>query len=774
MAQSLSPRLKSLVHESVALLGEVLRRELGEAAYRRIERWRREMVKLRGRSPEKARPVLEKLLREMARLSPEQRLAAARAYTLMLELMNACENAHRSGEIRRRPAISPGAVPDSIIYVLTAHPTESRAPENIWIFHDLLLRLTARLEKIPQPMSDGEREGLLHDLQVAWRLPVVRGRKPRVQDEAEHIYSTLLRDESLRTLLAFGREVAPVYVRSWVGGDKDGHPGVDETAFHDSLELSRRELSRFVRRRFNEVREVLARDPLPAVRAALVAAERELAGLAKIRAGDGGRIERFRRRFETLCREYRRGFHALHSSLLDARGVLHVCPGLVVTLEFRESSDVLMASPGGRGLAIFRMLKALGSFARGGDPRWYVRGFIISMASRLEHLQTAADLVEKALGELRLPVVPLFEQYEAMQDGPRVVGEMLRDRRLSKALRTRWNSRLEIMLGYSDSSKESGVLQSRLEIAETMFKLDRLCRRHRVTPIFFQGSGGSVDRGGGSVQDQTAWWSSGALRNYKVTIQGEMVERSLANAEITRGQLERIAQSAGRWKQAQHRSLRADPALDAFAARAAEAYRQQVASPDFLRLIEKATPYPFLNLIKIGSRPSKRSKTLSVQGLRAIPWILCWTQTRLLFPTWWGVGTAWKTATPSEHRALKRAMATQPLFASYVKALGFTLAKIEPAVWDVYLSRSGLPRELIDGFRRELAAELRHTRGFARAMLGTAALLPSKPWLQESITLRSPMIHPLNLLQILAMEKGEVDLLRLSVAGIASGMMTTG
>ena len=87
------------------------------------------------------------------------------------------------------------------------------------------------------------------------------------------------------------------------------------------------------------------------------------------------------------------------------------------------------------------------------------------------------------------------------------------------------------MLGYSDSSKESGVLRSRVQVAETMHRLDRLCQRMKVTPIFFQGSGGSTDRGGGSIEEQTSWWPSGALRNYKVTVQGEMVERF---ARITR------------------------------------------------------------------------------------------------------------------------------------------------------------------------------------------------------------------------------------------------
>jgi phosphoenolpyruvate carboxylase len=420
------------------------------------------------------------------------------------------------------------------------------------------------------------------------------------------------------------------------------------------------------------------------------------------------------------------------------------------------------------------MLKSLAVFSRGGDPKWYVRGFIISMASELKHLQIAAQLTKLALGEIRLPIIPLFEQLGALRHAVQITSAVLKDPTLSRALKTHWDSRFEVMLGYSDSSKESGVLQSRLAVAETMHALDSFCRRRHVTPLFFQGSGGSTDRGGGSVQEQTAWWSTSALRNYKVTVQGEMVERSLANPEITRGQLERITQSAGAWKKAAHRHLPKIKALDDFAVKVADGYRNQVASSEFLKIVEHATPYPFLNLLKMGSRPTKRSKKLSVEGLRAIPWILCWTQTRLLFPTWWGVGLAWSQTDNKNRAQLIRAYRSHPLFATYVRALGFTLAKVEIGVWNLYLEQSGLELAMIQKFQHDFEKELRGAKTFVRAILGSHELITWRPWLQESITLRSPMIHPLNLLQIIAMKQKNAALLRLSVTGISSGMMTTG
>jgi phosphoenolpyruvate carboxylase len=405
---------------------------------------------------------------------------------------------------------------------------------------------------------------------------------------------------------------------------------------------------------------------------------------------------------------------------------------------------------------------------------------IVSMASEIKHLQVAADLVESTLGDLRLPVIPLFEQADALKNATAVVSEVIRDHRLNSALHRHWRSQLEVMLGYSDSSKESGVLKSRLQVAESMHALEKLCKNQKkiVTPLFFQGSGGSTDRGGGSVEEQTEWWSSSALRNYKVTLQGEIVERSLATPEIIRGQLERIVQSAGRWPERSRQSMKEifphSSLVGHFAGVVASHYKNELKTANFLQVIEKATPYPYLNLLKFGSRPTKRSRGVSIEGLRAIPWILCWTQTRMLFPTWWGVGSAWKATSVFDRKQLKDAAKTHPVFSTFVRALEYTLAKVEPAIWKLYLEESKLSEEIKVSAWHSFDQEHRMVSEFIDEITGKRELIGWRPWLRTSIQLRSPMIHPLNLLQIIAIETHDVELLRLSVTGISSGMMTTG
>jgi phosphoenolpyruvate carboxylase len=766
--------LRELVRQSVEILGDVIQREIGAEGFARVEKIRSVMATLRPLNRDQAYPILQEQLELMRGLSRTQRLDLARAFTLMLEMMNACEDAYRSHRIAERDLKFTDERPDSVIYVLTAHPTEARSPANIEIFHQILLLLIPVFRRLNSVLSQSERDSLKHGLEMAWQASIVREKKPRVADEADHIYSTLLREETLSTLLKVSRDLAPIYIRSWVGGDKDGHPGVDEVAFLESLGKSRTKIINFCRVRLKAVEADLHRIHEKVLLFQLREIEQEIQALRMMAPGDAKQVVRVRKLTKALIESYEKKFGVLHPRLRELKSLFHMFPALVVPLELREASDVLISDPSGKSLAIVRMLKALKKLSGVNDPRWYVRGFIVSMTSELSHLEAAAAFVEKVFGSLRLPVIPLFEQSSALLRSEEIIEKLIKSVKLGKALRTLWKNQLEMMLGYSDSSKESGVLRSRVQVAETMHRLDHLCRRLKVTPVFFQGSGGSTDRGGGSIEEQTSWWPAGALRNYKVTVQGEMVERSLASPEITRGQLEKIVQLSAPWREAESRHLYASEGLNEFADKVASVYQATVHDDAFLEMIGQATPYLFLDLLRIGSRPTKRTTSISVEGLRAIPWVLCWTQTRTLFPTWWGVGSVWEQATDTQKKVMLEACAKSPVVASYVKALGYTLAKVRLSIFRIYLEESALPRESKDAVWNKFCDEYDRTLLFVKAALGSDDLISWRPWLEDSIHLRSPMIHPLNLLQVLAMKDHDDALLRLTVTGISSGMMTTG
>lgn len=330
------------------------------------------------------------------------------------------------------------------------------------------------------------------------------------------------------------------------------------------------------------------------------------------------------------------------------------------------------------------------------------------------------------------------------------------------------------MLGYSDSAKRMGALPSRAAIRRAMNAVSRWAAARRLTPVFFHGSGGSAGRGGGTVEEQAATWPASSRGLIKLTLQGEMIERTFATPEILRS-------TVSRWARVQNRPPaggRAHPLTRRFAALAHAEFARLVADPGLVDLLRAATPYPRLSALHIGSRPFARKSEAGLEGVRAIPWVLCWTQTRLLLPAWYGVGSAWSAlraggARPEELRA---AMAADPLLRSYVRQLDFTVAKCEPLIWEEYVRRLAPPRTrpVVDAIAREYAACVR----FLRAASPGAAL-GERAWLLESIRYRAPMIHPLNLLQIEALARRRPSaarerLFRETVTGIAAGMLTTG
>lgn len=774
----IAPELRHLIHESVALLGEVIKRELGTEGFKQIEKIRLQMTYLRETSDRDAFVKLKSLKHDLEKVNSEQRYQIAHAFTLMIQLMNAGENAYRSHRLKvhKKQKLS-DIHPESITYVLTAHPTEARSAQNIAVFQEIqkiLIDILAanEFEKKMQ-IKPQQREDLLHYLEIAWQTPVMRKRSPKVKDEAETLYAQLFREPILTTLMNANDRKVNLRIHSWIGSDKDSHPGVHEKTLLQSLTLSRNEILKVITGRLTAVRttlKLISNEDLIKQSNELLANAKSL---RSVKPKDVKHVKKFKQEVFSLITAYESKIGIIHPELRTISQLLELFPGLVIPMELRESSDVIMRAKNKKGLAIDRMLKTIASVSQGGDPRWYARSFIVSMAESANHIKTAALKQRKYLGQIILPVVPLFEEALSLAQSAEIMAEVFKDDVLKSEIKNLWNSKVEIMVGYSDSSKEAGVFPSRLAIAEALPRLEKVCRDHQVIPIFFHGSGGSVDRGGGTLDNQTAWWPKSAVNNFKVTVQGEMIERWLATPMIADRQLENIAQCATDvLKKKFHSPENTD--LKSFAEKITQSYRNKITDTEFLQVVKLATPYAMMSYLKLGSRPARRTKELTVKSLRAIPWILCWIQTRLLFPVWWGAGLAWEQSTPEQKKALIEAFERHPVFNSYVKALDFTLAKVELAVFKTYLYESSLPKEVIQKFSKEIEEEYARTVRFCKTVTRSHKLLDTKQWLQESVHLRAPMIHPLNLLQNIAMKNKEIDLLRLTVTGISSGMMSTG
>jgi phosphoenolpyruvate carboxylase len=384
-----------------------------------------------------------------------------------------------------------------------------------------------------------------------------------------------------------------------------------------------------------------------------------------------------------------------------------------------------------------------------------------------------------------LDLVPLFETGDALDHAAAIVGALLEDPSYREHLKARGVQ--EVMVGYSDSSKEAGLLSAAGALRRAQRTLLGLCEKAGVQLRLFHGRGESVARGGGPAQQGILALPRGAVGGaYKATEQGEALDHKYGRPELALRTLELIIGGALLHSlDAQERPGDADEArysevFDELAAAGRAAYRALVwEEPRFVEFFSTATPVDEIARLPIGSRPSKR-RSGGLETLRAIPWVFAWTQNCAILPGWYGVGSALaKVGTRRGGAALLREMAQRwPFFRTVLDNVQMVLAKTD-------LEIAGRYAELAPAAARaavwdRLVAEHRLTMIWVKRTLGLKQLLDNNPALQRSIALRNPYVDPMSFLQVSLLgrrRKGDPEwdrALLLSINGIAAGMRNTG
>lgn len=758
--------LRQLVRKTTSALGNAIQDLEGNDVFKKIEYYREQLKLIRNKQDDfdKLNVLKEKLSKE----SRETLFFLAHAFSLQLEIVNICESAYRTWRQRNKSWPHILKKKQNLTYVLTAHPTEARSKATIKTLNNILKIL---VDGTHNNLSLSN-ETLKTQMRLLWLQSLSKAKSPTVLDEAEYIYS-LIFDTEMMDFILNDNPIYQLKLRTWVGGDKDGHPGVNKDIMRQCLNESRIQMIEYASKKFISIIEDLSiliesgkikRNELNSLKTFYYS----LQSLKTISNGDGSKVKTWSKKFKIYLSNSS-PFLKDHSQILLLTRLLDVFPALVLPIELREDASLIKLSLNNKNEAIFEMLSELDKISGALKVSSYARGLIISHCESEDNITDACKLVDLTCKDPNLPVIPLFESREALKASSQILKNWLKVKKNHERVTRHWIKKFEIMLGYSDSSKQIGVLPSRILIAESMQKIEKTLKAQKIVPVFFHGSGGSVARGGGSLKEQISWWSASAIDNPKMTIQGEMIQRLFSSKEILNSQCTHFTTETIK-RNTYKKKLILSNEITSFAHLVSEEYSKLVSDIPLIAKLLNATPYKYFNSLKLGSRPSKRSSEFaSLSSLRAIPWILCWTQTRILWPAWWGVGTAWNKLTPNEKQSLKMQFKSDPFLSSFVKILGFTLSKVEPSVWRLYLTHE-LDQTLYSIFQKEYQNAIL----FVKEMSGENSLLWYRPWLEESIHLRSPHIHILNLLQIIAMDNADEALLRETIVGIACGMLTTG
>ena len=436
-------------------------------------------------------------------------------------------------------------------------------------------------------------------------------------------------------------------------------------------------------------------------------------------------------------------------------------------------------------------------------------------------LASLVGLVSWSFGrvvESRVDFVPLVETIADLRAAAGTLRRLLEQPEYAGQVHARGGVQ-EVMLGYSDSSKDGGYLAAQWALYLAHRQLASVCDDCGVRLRLFHGRGGSVSRGGGPTHEALLAQPPGAVRGrVRLTEQGEVLHYRYSRAEVAQHHLELV--TAAVWEASSLQGplppdaeRRWEAAMARIAGDSYRRYRSFVYSDDFARFFEEVTPIAELAQLNIGSRPSARRASNRVEDLRAIPWVFAWTQTRLMLPSWYGVGgslhafvhdgavvaeddqnapppadgaaTHLPEPGPARWDLLHEMYLRWPFFGALIGNLEMVLAKADLGVAGRYLElvrdvtlRQRMWAEVTDEHARTVAAMLRVTR--------KATLLADQPQLKETLRLRDPYIDPLSVLQAQMLARyrdlppGDaarpalLEALLRTVNGIAAGLQNTG
>jgi phosphoenolpyruvate carboxylase len=641
---------------------------------------------------------------------------------------------------------------------------------------------------------------------------------------------------------------------SWIGGDRDGNPYVTPECTRDALQMARRVmLDHYIsaatelmdrlsssKRQADVTQELLdalkryalmmpsvtgenetrssdeiyrryldyvlkrlryTRNEPPQAKAYATAAEftADLKLLRESLAANGGeRIAHLL--LDPLLRKVKTfGFH-LHS--LDIRQHARVHARAIAELagssKLNESNEaILSASPSDETRELIETMRAIAQLKKEFPPQ-AIRSYVISGASRLEDIFSLVWLMR--LGGVRVEAsaetndpglmpVPLFESIEDLRNCPEICRALWTSTEYQPLLDS-WGRRQEVMLGYSDSNKDGGMLTSSWEIYKAHRALHRVADECNVKLQLFHGRGGTVGRGGGPVHRAIVAQPRGAFTgSLKLTEQGEVLNWKYSDPVIAERNLELMLaaslEALARPGEEQRGEAEWEAALEEMSETAFVFYRERIVeNPDILTYFEEATPVQELEHARIGSRPARRSQTRGLSDLRAIPWVFGWMQSRHVLPAFFGVGHALEQfigADDERLRLLQTMMEGFPFFSDFIGNIEIGMAKADLTIARHYAALCS-DEALRERVFQMIEEEFWRTHRMILRLTGQRELLSGNLVLARSIRLRNPYVDPMSLIQVALMrrkqlgeENADLDYaLAATINGIAAGLRNTG
>ena len=796
-------------------LGNVIKDQAGTKYFKIVEDIRLNSKKYRQTNNDK---YLDSIFSTLQSLEPNEIHIITKAFTIFFYLSNIAEQVFREHTLEKSNISINKKTNKKLVFmpVFTAHPTESSRQSTLKKIYKI-----AEIIGINNSNSMNEINSLITQL---WYTREVRSTKPNPIDEVKSliyyldilykdVYKRIIKDDEILSNatnfeLKFG---------SWVGADKDGNPFVTTKITKEALKIYSNQILNIYKEQIIQFSEEFSistdfvqipKELTKKIEEYKIILPKDYKHYKRVNFDEPFRIFLslvFHRldNFQKNKKGYKYFCEFLDDILLFQNSVLQIFGAKIqntkldnfielvyqfefhgVSLDIRQNSAVINAKLGNEYLDFEKLLKEIPELQKVYGDKVF-NSIILSMTSSENDVLNLFNICQKYIPKKNIPTLtPLIEEIEELQNSHLILQKLLSNEQYKSFIRKFKNNNQEIMLGYSDSNKDGGIISSQWNVYKAQINLFKEGASNNVNITFFHGRGGTISRGGGPTYDSISAQPKGTVSSQiRYTEQGEVVSDKYSTAylgfeNIKLGSVAFINESGNKLKV----KIPNQEFLQELSDKSYEEYRSFFTDPNLMNYFEKGTPVKLLSTLNIGSRPTKRTKNIkTLQNYRAIPWVFGWAQTRNTLTGWYGSGTALNYMIKKYGiNHVRKIYNDSDFMQNLISNIEMTLSKSDLKIAKRYVD------ELLDENALEIYEKILKESQLALISIKNIKkideLLDDNKILKNTLNIRNAYLDPLSLIQITLMRKMKKDNLNkiennsllLSINGLAAGLRNTG
>ena len=796
-------------------LGNVIKDQAGVKYFRIVEDIRLNSKKYRQTNNNK---YLDSIFKTLKSLKPNEIYIIAKAFTIFFYLSNIAEQVFREHTLDNSKISIKKLTGKNLIFmpVFTAHPTESSRQST--------LKKIYKIAEIIESNNSSDMNEINSLITQLWYTREVRSTKPNPIDEVKSLiyYLDILYKDVYQSIVDDGEISSKaknfdLKFGSWVGADKDGNPFVTTKITKQALEIYSNQILNIYKEQIVKFSEEfsISTDFVESPKMLTKKIDRykkilpkEYKHYKRVNYDEHFRIFLslvFHRldNFQKNNKGYAYFDDFLNDMLLFQSSVLEIFGKKIqynkldqfidlvkkfefhgVSLDIRQNASVVNAKSGREYSDFEALLKDIPKLQKiyGGDV---FNSIILSMTKSENDVLNLFKICNKFISKENIPAItPLIEEIEDLQNANLILKRLFAYKEYLTFLKNIKNSNQEIMLGYSDSNKDGGIISSQWNVYNAQINLFKEGIKKNINVTFFHGRGGTISRGGGPTYNSITSQPKGTISNQiRYTEQGEVISDKYSTSylgfeNIKLGSIAFINESDTKLKE----TIPNEKFLQELADKSIEKYKSFISNPELIHYFEVGTPVKLLSVLNIGSRPTKRTKNAkNIQNYRAIPWVFGWAQTRNTLTGWFGAGTALDSMIKKYGiNHIRKIYKNSDFMQNLISNIEMTLAKSDLKIAKLYVD--GLLNESMLDIYDDIRKESKLALVSILKIKNIDELLDDNKILKNTLRIRNSYLDPLSIIQITLMQKmksNELDpieknSLLLSINGLAAGLRNTG